>query len=298
MISNIKKNNLNRKTFSSQNITFLTDIGVLKNNLEYPRFEFDGKYGFSNVLFHLKRNEGIRANAGSMNYMTNDISVETTYGNSIFGAMGRMFSGSSFFFNIFRNNGDAVADLALSSEGLGDIGCFYVPKGKTFYVVSDSYVCSTLNLKVESDVKLGGIITGYGMVFISVTATDTSGLVWMSSFGRIRPITLKPGQKIGIDNGILLGFPSDINMHTKTIGNIKSTLFSGEGLITQISNDGIKDITIFTQGKSRRAFNYNVCNSCPKPASGTSGGKVQFGFSGGKKKNNTTKKLTKKTTKK
>lgn len=253
-----------KKRFESQNIKFIDDISLLKNNLEFPLFEFDGKYGYSNVLFHLKKNEGIRAEGGSMNYMGNGINLDTSFGNSIFGAIGRKFSGTSFFFNVFFNESENISDLALSSGSLGDIGCFYIPPGKTFYAVSDSYVCSTLNLKIESGLKLGGIITGYGMVFVSVTAIDSAGLVWISSFGRIRPLTIKPNEKVGIDNGILLGFESNITMHTKTVGGIKSTLFSGEGLITEIYNDSNNDITIYTHGKNRIAFNESVCQTCPQ----------------------------------
>lgn len=281
---------MNTKTsnsFSSQVITYINDIKLIKNNKEFPKFEYEGAHGFSGVLFHLSKNEGIRSEAGTMNYMTNDIKINTTHGNNIFKGIGRMFSGTSFFYNIFYNDGDKISDIAFSSAGLGDIGCFYIPPGETLYLISHSYVCSTLNLEVESGIKIGGIMTGYGLVFVSVKAKETAGLVWINSFGSIRPITLKPTEKVKVDNGILLGFPSYIKMNTKPVGGIKSTLLSGEALVTEILNNTNKDITIYTHGKNRSTFNASICNKCIK-------GKPKVSLFGGTKKRKSSIKKNKK----
>jgi uncharacterized protein (TIGR00266 family) len=220
------------------------------NNKLFPKFEFEGGDGFKSVKFYLKEDEKINADGGSMNYMTNDMKIQTKPG-SIFG----LFSGTSFFYNTFYNDGNTEAIVNFSSTIPGDIGCFYIPNGKSFNFVSDSYVCSTPNLQIDTDFKLGGFILGYGIAFVSVTARNGPGLVWCGSYGNVISKELKKGEKIKIDNGVLLGFEDNADLQTKTVGGFTSTLFSGEGLVTEIVNINNETLTIYLQSRSKIDYN-------------------------------------------
>jgi hypothetical protein len=139
---------------------------------------------------------------------------------------------------------------------------------------------------------------GYGLFYVNVTAQETPGLVWINSFGDIIKQTLNQNDKISIDNGVLLGYDSTINMHTSTVGGIKSTLFSGEGLITEIINKNINPITIYLQGRSNSAYMEYICSKCKHSSHGGNISVSDMILSGGKKKRNYNKKNTKNTNKK
>jgi len=237
-----------------QNIVLIDPLNPQVNLSKFPKFEYEGGHGFTCVKFTLQPNQSIRANGGSMNYMTNKIEVETTTGN-FWGALGRTLSGSSFFYNIFTNNGSNPGMINFSGINPGNIGCFYIPKGLTFNFVSNSYICSTPDLIIETSIRFGGLITGYGITYIKANAKISDGLIWIASYGNVIPIILKKGDKIKIDNGVLLGFHGDIEINTRTIGGLTSTFFSQEGLVSEIVNNSNNDCILYLESRSKDRYN-------------------------------------------
>jgi uncharacterized protein (AIM24 family) len=245
------KNNYIRKL--NYDIIFLVVSPIqTKNSNLCPDYQYEGGEGFKCVKFNLKKGEEIRSEGGAMNYIKNDIEIETK-SNGFFSSIFRTFSGSSFFFNIFRNVSDKPGSVTFSGVNPGDIGCFYIPSGKKFNFVSDTYICSTTNLNINTNIRFGGLLLGYGLTFVQVESSNNNpGLIWISSFGRVTELILEPGESAKIDNGVLLGFDADININTEFVGGIMSTLFSGEGIISKIINiNQNKKISIFLQGRSK-----------------------------------------------
>lgn len=255
--SNQKKSNENKshKPFSSNKVVLIKNNNLsFKNNTNFPSFKYEGGNGFDTVQFTLKPNESIRADAGAMNYMTDQINVNTTIG-SITGAIFRKFSGSSAFYNIFKNESkDDNGLISLSSILPGSVGCFYIPKGESFLLVSNSYIASTPELEISTALKFGGFALGNGLTFVKVTAKNEAGLVWASSLGNIVPIILKPNESISVDNGILLGFDSSVKINTRPIGGFYSTFFSGEGFVSKIKNENNQPITIYLESRSKIGY--------------------------------------------
>ena len=243
------KYHLNKKNISLIKNTTL----FLKNNIEYPIFSYEGGDGFQCVKFKLRPKESIRADAGAMNYMSSNISISTETG-SVFNGIGRMFSGSSFFYNIFTNNSSDSSTSNFSGINPGNIGAFYIPKGQSLNMVSDSYICSTPNLVITTNIRSGGFILGYGLTFVNVEAKDSDGIVWGAAFGNVIEKTIKPGHSLKIDNGIIMGFEAHTEIHTNTIGGFTSTFFSGEGLVSKIENNGKKSIKMFLQSRSKTGY--------------------------------------------
>ena len=265
---NIKTNNKN--PFYSNDIKLIKDPSILKNNTEFSGFEYEGGYGFQTIKIKLNPNSTIRADAGAMNYMGGNISMNTNLLggagilSGLMGAVSRGFSGSSAFYNIFENKGSKIDVVTFSSPNPGNIGCFYIPSGKSFDFISDSYICSTSNLKITTNIRFGGLLLGYGLAFVSVVAESGPGLVWCSSFGDVIDIELKPRESIKIDNGVLLGFDPTIQIRTDKVGGFKSLLFSGEGLISNIVNNDNKNINIYLQSRSNIAYNDYISDIAKK----------------------------------
>ena len=252
--NDIKKKTNNKNNLNKNNISLIKNTTLfLKNNKNFPIFSYEGGDGFQCVKFKLRPKESIRADAGAMNYMSSNITTSTESG-SVFSGIGRMFSGSSFFYNIFTNNSPDSSTSNFSGVNPGNIGAFYIPKGQSLNMVSDSYICSTPNLEITTNIRSGGFILGYGLTFVNIEAKDTDGIVWGAAFGNVIEKTIKPGHSLKIDNGIIMAFEAHTEIHTNTIGGFTSTFFSGEGLVSKIENNGKKSIKMFLQSRSKTGY--------------------------------------------
>jgi uncharacterized protein (TIGR00266 family) len=252
--NNNENNNNSKYVINKTNISLIKNSALfLKENKNYPIFSYEGGDGFQCVKFNLKPQQAIRADAGTMNYMTSNITINTTTGN-MWSAVGRMFSGSSFFYNIFTNEGKNNGTINFSGINPGNIGAFYIPKGQSLNLVSDSYVCSTPNLIITTNVRFGGVLLGYGLTFVHIEAIESDGIVWGASFGNVIEKKIKPNESLKINNGVIMGFESNTEIHTNTIGGFTSTFFSGEGFISNITNTGKKPLRMFLQSRSKTAY--------------------------------------------
>ena len=275
----LKKNNrlnnkLNNKLSNNKlsNNKLSNKIIQIKNSSRsnisnFPKYIIEGGSGFQCVKFILKSNEVIRADGGAMNYMTPGITLQTTSGkswtNTIIKGLGRAISGSSIFYNIFSNTTDKEQIVQFSGVSPGNIGCFYIPSKTEFNIVHDSYICSTENLDVGGKVRFGGILLGYGLTFVTVKAPENSpGLIWIAAFGDVIEYKLKPTESIIVDNGVFLGFDSEISINTKTVGGLKSFFFSGEGLVSEMKNNTQETKSIFLQSRSRIFYNDYIKKIC------------------------------------
>ena len=244
---------MSNKRYINDKITLIKDPKLLINNKSFPKFEYEGGDGFQCVKFYLEKNEKIRANGGSMNYMSDNITISTESG-AIFNSVKRFVSGASLFYNIFLNNGSNTEYVQFSGVMPGSLSCFYIPKGKRLKITSESYICSTPNLKIHGKAAFGGILTGYGLFYIIIEAEETSGLVWLASFGKTLEIELEPSHKIKVDNGVLLALDDNIEIYTGKFGGIKSFFFSGEGIVTNIRNTTNSNTIIYLDSRSRLGF--------------------------------------------
>ena len=255
------------------------NMGDLK---KFPKFKIEGGSGFETVRIILQPMQKIRSNGGTMNFMTSNIvdSVKTRNKNNSFtkslsSIVGRAFSSSSIFYNIYENTGKNEGYISLSTNIPGNVGTFYIPRGKEFNVVSDSYICSTVNLDITGSAKLGGVLLGYGLVFINIKLKEDSvhgdnGLVWIGSLGHIFEHKLAPGEKIIVNNGVLLAFDSQVDINTYVVkgksssSTFKTFLFSGEGLISEVKNNTDETRIVYLQSRSKIFYNdyiKAICNN-------------------------------------
>ena len=70
------------------------------------------------------------------------------------------------------------------------------------------------------------------------------------SYGAIHEIELKPGQKYIVDTGHIVAFDETVDYGVKRVGGIKSTLFSGEGFVCELTGPG----KIMIQTRSADSF--------------------------------------------
>jgi uncharacterized protein (TIGR00266 family) len=195
--------------------------------------------------------EAVTAEADAMVSMSMNMQMETGAKGGLFGALKRAVGGESMFQNTFTAQG-SPGILMLAPTMVGDIAAREM-RGESLFVQSGSYLASSTT--IELDTKWGGARTffsGEGLVVLKATGI---GMLYLSSYGAIHPVTLGPGEKLVMDTGHMVAFDATMDYRVRTIGGLKQTLFSGEGLVVELTGPG----TMYMQTRNFPAFvNYLV----------------------------------------
>ena len=77
-----------------------------------------------------------------------------------------------------------------------------------------------------------------------------TGTLIVSSYGAIHPVELAAGQKYVVDTGHLVTFEDRLDFKVQKVAGWKSTLFSGEGLVVELTGPG----KLTLQTRSEDAF--------------------------------------------
>jgi len=217
------------------------------------------------AMVTLDKNESIQVEGGAMVGMSADMEMETGATGGLFKSLSRkMFGGESFFLNTYTGvvDGDSVA---LAPPLPGDISVIEM-KGETLMVQSGSYLASSEGIEV--DTKWGGAKTFFGSEGLIMLKVSGTGTLIVSSYGAIHPVTLAAGQKYVVDTGHLVTFDDHLKFDIKKVAGWKSTLFSGEGLVVELTGPG----ELSLQSRSQDSFLSWLIPKIPKQTTYVSSG--------------------------
>jgi uncharacterized protein (AIM24 family) len=145
-----------------------------------------------------------------------------------------MLGGESFFVNTYPS-GQGPGELTVAPSLPGDI--VHIPlRGETLIVQSGSYIASSEQIEVDS--KWGGAKA-------------------------IHEMEIPDGQEYVVDTGHIVAFGEGVQYQVRKVGGWKSTLLSGEGLVTAFRGPG----KVFLQTRSPNTFISWLANLLPKPSS-------------------------------
>ena len=202
-------------------------------------------YALAMVILDAK--ETIQVEGGAMVGMSADMEMETGATGGFLKSLGRkMFGGESFFMNTYTGviDGDSVA---LAPPLPGDISVVEM-HGETLMVQSGSYLASSEGIEVET--KWSGAKTFFGSEGLIMLRISGTGTLIVSSYGAIHPMKLAAGQQYVVDTGHLVTFDEHLKFDVKKVAGWKSTLFSGEGLVVELTGPG--ELTL--QSRSQDSF--------------------------------------------
>ena len=120
--------------------------------------------------------------------------------------------------------------------------------GGDFMLQSGAYVASEIN--VTTDSKWGGSKGFFGSGSLILLKVGGQGQLLAACYGAIEERVLKPGEKYTIDTGHIVGFEGSVQFNIKRVGNWKSTVLSGEGLVVELTGPG----RVLMQTRSEEAF--------------------------------------------
>ena len=202
---------------------------------------------FALAFVELDADESIQVEAGAMVGMSPDLKLITEARGGLFKSLTRsIFGGESFFLNTYtaRKAGDSVA---LAPPLPGDINVIEMTGGPLL-VQSGSYLASSEGVNV--DTAWSGAKTFFGSEGLIMLRVTGHGTLIVSSYGAIHSIELDAGQRYIVDTGHLVTFEESLNYEIKKVAGWKSTFFSGEGIVAELTGPGRMTI----QSRSQDSF--------------------------------------------
>ncbi|MDI6644930.1 MAG: TIGR00266 family protein [Methanobacteriaceae archaeon] len=182
----------------------------------------------------LEESEQINAEAGALVSMSSGISIETGMKGGLFGGLKRsLLGGESFFINKFT--AESPGEINMAPPLPGDIHAIDLQE-QMIFVQSGSFMSATTDIDI--DTKWGGSKTFFSREGLFLLKIEGTGKLFASSFGAIHPINLEAEEKYIVDTGHIVAFEEGVGYNVKKIGGMKSTLFSGEGLVVELTGPG------------------------------------------------------------
>lgn len=224
--------------------------------------QYQPSYALATVT--LDAGESIQAESGAMVGMSAGLELKTEASGGFWKSLGRsLFGGESFFMNTFTaTRAGQTIDLAPALPG--DIAVIEL-QGQPLLVQSGAYLASSAGVTI--DTKWGGAKTFFGSEGLIMLRASGRGKLLISSYGAIRALELAAGEQYVVDTGHLVTFDEDINYQIKKVAGWKSTLFSGEGLVAEMTGPG----RLTMQSRSQDAFLSWLIPKLPQPTQPQSG---------------------------
>jgi len=224
--------------------------------------EIQYRPSYALAVVSLDPNESIQAEAGAMVSMSPGMAIVTEATGGLMGALKRsILGGESFFMNTYRAPGGG-GQIALAPVLPGDLAVLEL-NAEMLMVQSGSYVGSSQGIDI--DTKWSGAQTFFAREGLIMLQCSGSGTLVVSSYGAIHEMELGAGQSHVVDTGHLVAFTEGMGFKVRSIGGMKSTLFSGEGLVVDLTGPG----KVLMQTRSDDAFLSWLIPRLPKESSRT-----------------------------
>ena len=222
-------------------------------------YEVLHKPSFALALINLHEGEEIQAETGAMVSMSDTIKMDTSLRGGIFGGLKRkVLGGESFFLNSFRAEA-GPGEVTLAPPVIGDIEALQLAAHQTVMVQSGSFLAASKDVRIDS--QWGGAKTFFSREGLWMLRCSGEGLLFISSYGAIHPITLNEGERYTVDTGHMVAFDETVEYSVGKAGSWKSTVLGGEGLVCKLRGPG----RFFMQTRSEDAYLEWLMKKMPSP---------------------------------
>ncbi len=192
------------------------------------------------VSIELDPGETVIAEAGTMNWMDQEVNFEAKLGDGskpdtgIFGKLldvgKRVLTGESIFLTHFTNIGQGKKEVSFAAPYPGKIIPLDLAAiGGEILCQKDAFLCAAKGTEVSIafNKRLGsGFFGGEGFILQKLRG---DGLVFLHAGGTVIERELH-NQTLLIDTGCIVGFTPGLDYSIQRAGNLKSMFFGGEGL--------------------------------------------------------------------
>jgi len=196
------------------------------------QIELEGNPDFGEARVQLESGESIRAASGAMNWMQGPVSLKAR----LLGGLGtslarRVLGGTSLFITEFSADGDSR--LALGHAMAGTLVRTTVTS-EGLLIAGGAFTACTQGVRLKT--RFGGFkafFSGKGAFFIEAAG---EGEVLFGAYGAL--VEKELDGDLVVDNGHVVAWEHTLDWKLGTAGGLKTTLFSGEGLVMRFSGRG------------------------------------------------------------
>jgi len=191
---------------------------------------------FSVLVFNLEKGEKIIAEKGAMMYMSDKLKVTTAgrKGGRWRGVQTSVLGNEAYFVNTYHAE-DGDEEVGFIGPSFGDIHCIDVDESPVI-LQKGSYLANTDGVLLDTKWQgLKGYLSERNLVMLLAKGTGT---IWVNAFGGIIEKRLADGENLKVDTGYLVGWDESMEYVIERIGGLKTTILSGEGIITKLTGPG------------------------------------------------------------
>lgn len=185
------------------------------------------------VTCFVNAGETLITERGSMSWMSPNMKMETSTNGGFGKALGRMFSGDSFFQNRYTAIG-GEGMIAFASSFPGSIRALQISPGNNMIVQKSAFLASEagVQLSIHFQKKLGaGFFGGEGFIMQKLSG---HGIAFIEIDGHAVEYNLQSGQQMIIDTGYLAAMTESCTMEITAVPGVKNMLFGGEGIFNTV----------------------------------------------------------------
>lgn len=189
------------------------------------------------VNVQLDNGEVFQSNAGSMRYMSGNMTMEAKMKGGILSGLKRSISGSSLFLVNFTPHGGSGV-VGFGGAAPGKILDVDISKG-SWLVQSTGYLCSETSVELDMafQKKIGSMFFGgEGLILQKLSG---KGIAFIAACGDFNVIDLKPGEVYKVSTSNAVAWEESVKYDISAAGGFKTALFGGEGLfLTTLTGPG------------------------------------------------------------
>jgi len=215
------------------------------------------------VTVSLEPGQVLRAESGSMMYMTEGVDMNTTSGGGVSAGFKRMLTGQNVFISDYSYNGEQGTNgvVCLGTDFPSKIIRLNVNEyGGKIICQQGALLCAshTVDIEMEFTKKFStGFFGGEGFVLQGLVG---EGDVFVKAGGTLIRQELVEGEQLRISSGCLVAFSNGVEYDIEMLKGYKNVLFGGEGLfVTTLTGPG----TIWLQGQPPQRMISEIARRVP-----------------------------------
>jgi uncharacterized protein (TIGR00266 family) len=199
------------------------------------------------VTIQLRPGQVLRAESGSLLYMTDGVHMETTTGGGLASGFQRLWTGQNFFIVDYTYTGDTVGTVALGTDFPSKILRLNVNDyGGKLICQKGALLCAAHTIDIQMEFSKNfttGFFGGEGFILQGLTG---EGDVFVKAGGTLVRRELRDGERLRISSGCLVAFSSGVDYDVQMVSGFQNVIGGGEGLfLTTLTGPG----TVWLQGQ-------------------------------------------------
>ena len=224
------------------------------------------------VNIELNQDEMVYAETGKFVYKSANVDINARVRGGFKAGLKRLLTSESFFVAEFKPV-SGVGVVGFGPDLPGKIKPIKLADGESFIAERDAFLCAEESVDMDMQkVKVSAGIFGGEGIFLQKLKGPGIGFIGVA--GDIMEYDLEENQTMEVCKGHLVGFEPSVSYDIEYVGNIKTAIFGGAGLmLIKLTGPGKVILQSMTKDKLRK----EIVGPARYKGSGSSGTKVSFG---------------------